>query len=1210
MKPRSAHRQHDIDPTTRTGNAVTFLYEKLSDKSFQKLCQAVLAKLEPGVIAFPVGQKDGGRDAATRLQDVVYQVKHSSKPEKIKDPVKWLLDAIDGEMLNIERLYSAGTRTYYLLTNVSGSAAANSGQMDKLRQALALKLNHLPGLSATAWWRETIDSHVIGDLAIQWAYPSMLTGTQAMALLMGQLNAREDNRQASAISGYLASEYEATRLLRFKQVGLEATPLTALFVDVPATPAKATYVASSPQWERMIKAAPDPEASMQLKAYSDNENAAFAASLLLSGDPVTRIVISGGPGQGKSTLLQYICQLHRSRLLDVHDLTFPAEHLATSLRLPFHVDLSRFATWLRSHPESSLEEYVASLVQAGSGGATFTVTDLHEVLTSRPAIFALDALDEVPNRSLRSKVTTAIERAGTRLARLSPNSVIVVTTRPSFYTNEGTLEPDRYLTLDLLRLPQYVADDYLEKWLVARSMNSEAMANLRRLWATRRNDPHIGSLTVNVMQLSILLYLMHVRGNSLPDQRTQLYDEYTRMLLDRESDKDRRVAENRDQLIEVHGYVAFHLQAAAEEDGSSGAISESELTRLIREYQDAAGYDTDMSDMFAGVQRVVALVANQRGAFEFEVQPLREYFAARFLYDTAPYVPATGIRRGQKDDRLLALLRRPYWANVLRFYAGCFTSGELAGLLDTLMSAAVDDHLPVPAITRSVVRQLLNDRLFNGKPMIERRALDFAYDSQAPDLGATGHALMRVGQNIASRSQVQYARDLMAEYLTAPSGDLMRRIRTATGDFLSRSELASAWRDIMPGEKAATLSWVALGGGLGCTGALTLEERSALDRSLTSDSERIIAARASIPATQSRDEVVHDLTLLLRAPLETVRSAKSAAQASYLYSRIHPSNQAISLTQADRWWVDNLDTPDDGLLAEVSLAVATAKQADRDPRIAALVAVAEATGDSWGVTASALVRANTRTRNNRLVAADEQLLRRLVEPPLAQSRGVTQWQGAVNRLADSSEPWERARIATQAIISAGATELSRIASSLEGLITTLPDEWLYDVFRVVNFATRFTGSGRFGNLTTAETEGLDLETSPYVWLLAYPSFRAPSREMLIGRLAQLFTEAPFRLVGGGKGVDALLIALWARVQNGTLDLESLGRGLEVFHQHALLSRIEVADSPRLVESISDFLRQVRRNSSPLHNLLERQLLACLSGDITAQAREDGWFVPQ
>ena len=92
------------------------------------------------------------------------------------------------------------------------------------------------------------------------------------------------------------------------------------------------------------------------------------------------------------------------------------------------------------------------------------------------------------------------------------------------------------------------------------------------------------------------------------------------------------------------------------------------------------------------VERVVAIVSRVQGTYEFDVQTLREYFAARHLYQTAPYSPATGgERRGTISDRWRALSRNYYWLNVARFYAGCYSEGELPSLIDDLRDLSDDE---------------------------------------------------------------------------------------------------------------------------------------------------------------------------------------------------------------------------------------------------------------------------------------------------------------------------------------------------------------------------------------------------------------------------------------------------------------------------------------------------------------------------------------
>src|SRR5215210_1309793 len=91
------------------------------------------------------------------------------------------------------------------------------------------------------------------------------------------------------------------------------------------------------------------------------------------------------------------------------------------------------------------------------------------------------------------------------------------------------------------------------------------------------------------------------------------------------------------------------------------------------------------------VERVVFLVSRVQGTFEFEVQPLREYFAARHLYELAPYSPPGREQGGTKPDRFNAMAPNFYWLNVLRFYAGCYSKGELSSLVDCVEELDEDE---------------------------------------------------------------------------------------------------------------------------------------------------------------------------------------------------------------------------------------------------------------------------------------------------------------------------------------------------------------------------------------------------------------------------------------------------------------------------------------------------------------------------------------
>ena len=202
---------------------------------------------------------------------------------------------------------------------------------------------------------------------------------------------------------------------------------------------------------------------------------------------------------------------------------------------------------------------------------------------------------------------------------------------------------------------------------------------VKRILEDKLGESHIRELAKNPMQLAILLSLIHTRGASLPDKRTALYDSYIDLFFSREAAKSSIVRDHRDLLIDIHRYLAWVLHSEAEQGRERGSISSERLQGLLTDYLRGEGQDPSLGmKLFTGmVERVVAVVSRVEGTYEFEVQPLREYFAARYLYDTAPYSPPGNEKRGTKPDRFDAIARNFYWLNVTRFYAGCFSKGEL-----------------------------------------------------------------------------------------------------------------------------------------------------------------------------------------------------------------------------------------------------------------------------------------------------------------------------------------------------------------------------------------------------------------------------------------------------------------------------------------------------------------------------------------------------
>lgn len=476
-----------------------------------------------------------------------------------------------------------------------------------------------------------------------------------------------------------------------------------------------------------------------------------ASQLLLDGqfaDASPLIVLEGAPGQGKSTLAQYVAQVHRARILGkqetVDRLTHEAK--ASAVWLPIKIELRDLAAWVRGvdpwagpQPPShgsprTLEAALAAHIARFSGGVDFSVADVQELLAGETSVLLLlDALDEVADLNDRRLVVEEVVDAVDRLQQVAGRIRIVVTSRPTAIANAPAFPRTRFNYLSLGAITPKLALDYTHRWAQVRRLEEADEQELSSLLTAKLDQEHMQELAKNTMQLSILLSLLHLRGASLPDKRTELYDTYIEVFLNREAEKAPIVRDNRELLVDIHRFLGFHLHATAESGQNQGRISTTDLRALLVQYLEAEGHPLSLVDeLLTGVvERVVALVSRVEGTYEFEVQPLREYFAARHLYDTAPYSPTGRERPDTKPDRFDAVAPNSYWLNTTRFFAGCFSKGELADLADRLCSLVGRNELRFTGYGRSLTGALLQDLVFTQSPRATERVVAACFD----DLG-------------------------------------------------------------------------------------------------------------------------------------------------------------------------------------------------------------------------------------------------------------------------------------------------------------------------------------------------------------------------------------------------------------------------------------------------------------------------------------------
>jgi hypothetical protein len=733
--------------------------ENLGPERFQELCQALLVKEKPSVQCFPVAQPDGGRDALSYISGeepgkfIVYQVKYARHPLTDAEPRKWLLRVLQDEIPKVAGLIPRGAIQYYLITNVPGTAHLNRGAIDKLNRKISQDL----ALPFMCWWRDDINRRLDVAWDLKWVYPELMTGPDFLrAVLESGLQANRE-RQMTSIRAFLAHQFRLDEEVRFKQIELQNN-LFDLFIDVPVAlrDNDSDHAAFLHRMARRLSSRYRDSHHLRSRYFRSQfgrelDEAIGAAALLLGGTfqrRMPRVVLEGAPGQGKSTIAQFVCQVHRLKLLgdSVSQPVRLGEYETSPSRLPIKIDLRDFAAWLsRQDPFSpvkgaepplgwrkSLESFIAALISAQSGGTGFTADDLLAVCRICAVLIVFDGLDEVADVGIRSNVVEELINGLQRLEANSASLQTIITSRPAAFANSPGMPHDRFIHLQLVSLTMPLINEYAERWLRARRVPEREGNEFKEILETKLEQPHLRDLARSPMQLAILLSLILARGASLPDKRTALYENYLDVFLSREAEKSAIVREHRDLLIDIHQYLAWMLHSEAERGNPRASISQDRLKETVSRYLSEEGHDVGLADqLFAGVvERVFVLISRVQGTFEFEVQPLREYFAARYLYDTAPYSPPGAEKRGTKPDRFDAIARNFFWTNVTRFFAGFFSKGELATLAERLEVLALEDGFRSINHPRILAATLLADWVFSQNPRSVQRVMNLILDER------------------------------------------------------------------------------------------------------------------------------------------------------------------------------------------------------------------------------------------------------------------------------------------------------------------------------------------------------------------------------------------------------------------------------------------------------------------------------------------------
>jgi hypothetical protein len=663
--------------------------DALGHERFESLCQALLQQIiGHGVKVFGMGS-DGSREAtfsgkapypsATEQWDGrwIFQAKfHDTQQIGHKRARTILLSELDEELAKITEKYEYPCDNYILMTNVSLTPAFQKGTKDRIANEIVpkyrRKIENIDVVGA-----EEICCFLDNHPNIRQAYIDLLVAGDITACLLGYVGSKKADLE-ELVRLYCQGSFIHEQSAALDDAGdIEDKPvaLHRVFIDLDVKPQACP---------------PDPEilerSQIWLKEAAEDEDRTSALSYLLD-DSILNSVLIGGPGEGKSTLGQYIAQIHRARLIG--KLSEVCENYKAleecEARVPFRVFLREYAQWITSRSNSdSLFHYIATLVSRESGRDAGPET-IHEIVKSNPILLILDGLDEVSEKKLRRRVLENITSFADQIRDVLRGDLkIVASTRPYGYSRE--FDPSHYLHLTLQKLSSEKALIYSELWIKNRELDTREAERISSTIDTCVKDKVVCFLLQTPLQVTILLVIIRARGTP-PKQREELFERYADIIYQREQKKRPELLRTEfDTIYGLHQYLAYILHRRAGEDKTAALMDMNDFRQKISEYLVHGNPLLTGSDLEAKVnqiiteasQRLVLIESPQEGKVGFGLAGTREFFAAAHLVDTARNTK-------ERDLRFKAIVRCPHWRNVALFFAGRVgrtRPGEVASMID------------------------------------------------------------------------------------------------------------------------------------------------------------------------------------------------------------------------------------------------------------------------------------------------------------------------------------------------------------------------------------------------------------------------------------------------------------------------------------------------------------------------------------------------
>ena len=630
---------------------------RLSPRSFEHLVQALAARvLGPGIVVFGDGP-DGGREATFERKVPfptpvdgwdgygVVQAKYRQRPGDTQQDGNWAIDQLKDEIRKYTDPESKLRKPDYFIfaTNVVLTPVREKGSKDRAVAVLEEFKNQSPMKDYAIWDYDQIRAFLDAYEDVRTAYTASITPGDVLARIISQLNPSPTDMYKTFVM-FLERELLSDECVKLEQAGHnvdERIPLASVFVDLP------THDESAGLRAQILD---DTNIDIGYSGPSGHPEEAFIKEILAASsellDPTSigtsvisnnldprvtrrsrgRFVLMGGPGQGKTTLTQFICQIFRASIIaGKPEDTLSAEvqsalatikyhcdieginHMVVP-RFPFKLALNDFATALSNSATSQVNSVLGYLSRQikNRTDSDISVDDLRRFLAAYPSVFIFDGLDEVPASSNRDQVLDAIRDFWIDASNANADILAIATSRPQGYNED--FSPSYYQHRELAELSHQLGWHFAQRLAEVRFRTDEDRKQtvLSRLDRAFRDDS-TARLMRSPLQVTIMAALVDRVGQP-PQARWSLFNSYYDVIYLREVECSIPASiilrDYQPDIKAIHNQVGLILQIDSERTGRTDAkLSRDRFVALVEARLATEGHPGDL--LHALAQQIV-----------------------------------------------------------------------------------------------------------------------------------------------------------------------------------------------------------------------------------------------------------------------------------------------------------------------------------------------------------------------------------------------------------------------------------------------------------------------------------------------------------------------------------------------------------------------------------------------------------------------------